>query len=67
MESAFPIESFLQIKEDVISNRKDLEKEKSLWLSVRRSIKEEDINLLDEQFKSTFEKLGELLLDNDFQ
>jgi hypothetical protein len=38
MELAFPVESFLQIKEDVISNREDLEKEKSLWLSVRRSI-----------------------------
>jgi hypothetical protein len=41
MELAFPIESFLQIKEEVISNRKDLEKEKSVWLSVRRSIRGE--------------------------
>lgn len=65
MELAFPVESFLQIKEEVISNRKDLEKEQSLWLSVRRSIKEEDVNQLDEQFKSTFEELGQLFLNAD--
>ncbi|WP_143097884.1 hypothetical protein [Chitinophaga sp. CF118] len=63
MELAFPIESFLQIKEDVISNRENLEKEKSVWLSVRKLATEEDLNLLDEQFKTEFEKLGSLFLN----
>jgi hypothetical protein len=63
MELAFPIESFLQIKGDVISNREDLEKEKSAWLSVRQLTTEADVDLLDEQFKEEFEKLGRIVME----
>ena len=58
MELNFPMESFLQIKQELLSARNDLEKEKAIWAGVRNTLDNTQVNVLDEQFKAEFETLG---------
>jgi len=58
MEMNFPMEAFLQTKQELLANRNDLEKEKAIWATVRKRLNETQANVLDEQFKAEFEKLG---------
>jgi len=58
MELNFPTELFLQIKQELLSARNDLEKEKAIWAGVRNALDNTQVNVLDEQFKAEFEKLG---------
>lgn len=62
MELDFPMETFLQVKQKLQSDRNDLEREKAVWLQVRSTLNETQANVLDEQFKVEFEKLGGLHL-----
>jgi hypothetical protein len=57
----FPMESFLQIKREIISDRLELEKEKDQWATVRASLTKEEADRSDEQFRDEFEKIS---LDN---
>ena len=62
MELNFPMESFLQVKQELQSDRNDLDREKAAWLQVRSALDETRANLLDEQFKAAFEEMGRLFL-----
>jgi hypothetical protein len=58
MELDFPMETFLQVKQEMLSDRQDLEREKAAWSQVRSTLDEAQANVLDEQFKVEFENLG---------
>lgn len=59
----FPVQSFLQIKDNIILNVRELEKEKADLTAVRMRLDETRRNILDEQFKVEFERLGALSQD----
>jgi hypothetical protein len=60
----FPMESFLQVKQEMFDAGRRLENEKAVWERVRNSQEETTRNELDEQFKVEFEKLEKLYLLN---
>ncbi|SDG61700.1 hypothetical protein [Chitinophaga filiformis] len=55
MEQDFPISSFLEIKKHLGTERKNFEKDKAIWTTVRASLTDAEANQLDEQFKTIFE------------
>lgn len=58
MVAGFPIKSFLQIKQEVITDRNSLESEKAVWAAARKPLNSTHLQSLDEQFAAAFEKLG---------
>lgn len=56
----FPLESYLQVKQELLTAQRDLEKEKAAWQAVRNSLNEKQAKELDEQFKTIFEKLDSI-------
>jgi len=54
----FPIEKYGQTKQEMITARRAIEKEKAQWLTTRNELKQERAVELDEQFKTAFERLG---------
>lgn len=56
----FPMESFLQVKQDIISSRLELEKDTAAWSAARKKLSKAEANALDEQFKAAFETLASL-------
>lgn len=64
----FPMESFLQVKQDIISSRLELEKDIAACPAARKPLGKAETNALDEQFKAAFEALASLSgLENIFR
>lgn len=59
---SFPMETFLQVQQEMLEAQRKLKKEKAVWAGVRNSIPEARQHELDEQFRITFESIGSLML-----
>lgn len=64
-EHKFPIETFLQVQQEMLEAQRKLKKEEAEWALVRNAVPEADHFELDEQFRDTFQRIGQLLLSNE--
>src|SRR5687768_13173221 len=60
----FPMETFLQVKQEMFDANLVLHREKAAWARVRNSLEKATRHSLDEQFKVEFEKLGTYFLNS---
>lgn len=54
----FPIEKYLQVKEELYVAKRALEKDKAAWMKVRRTLTDDRAAELDLQFSTAFEEMG---------
>jgi hypothetical protein len=64
-EHTFPIETFLQVQQEMLEEIRQLNKDKAAWELVRNAVPEADRFQLDEEFRDSFQRIGHLLLGND--
>src|SRR6478735_6410943 len=60
----FPMETFLQVHQEMLEAQRQLKKEKAAWELVRNAVPEADHFELDEQFRDIFQQVGHLLLSS---
>lgn len=64
-EHKFPMETFLQVQQEMLEAQRKLKKEKAEWALIRYAVPEEDHFELDEQFRDTFEQVEDLLRSSE--
>lgn len=66
-EHKFPMETFLQVQQEMLEAQRKLKKEKAEWALIRNAVPEANHFELDEQFRETFQGIGHLLLSNELK
>jgi hypothetical protein len=64
-EHKFPMETFLQVQQEMLEAQRKLKKEKAEWALIRNAVPAADHFELDEQFRETFQRVGHLLLSSE--
>ena len=60
----FPMETFLQVQQEMLEEQRKLKKDKAAWELIRNAVPEKDHFELDEEFRAVFQSIGHLLLSN---
>ena len=61
-EHKFPVETFLQVQQEMLEEQRKLKKDKAAWALVRNAVQEADHFELDEQFRTIFQSIRDLLM-----
>ena len=64
-EYKFPMETFLQVQQEMLEEERKLKKDKAAWALVRNAVPEADHFEPDEQFRAIFQRIGPLLMSNE--
>jgi len=61
-EHKFPMETFLQVQQEMLEEERQLKKDKAAWALIRNAVPEAEHFELDEQFRTIFQSIGKILM-----